>query len=681
MIGTLLNGRYRLDSELGRGGMGVVYRAHDILLERDVAVKVLSKAGLGTEGRARLLHEARSTAQLNHPNIVSIYDAGEDEGTSFIIMELVEHQTLFERKPDSLDEILAITRQICDALEHAHGHGIVHRDLKPENVVITGDGTAKLTDFGLARSMASRITTDGAITGTVFYLSPEQALGQEIDGRTDLYALGVMLYELTAGCLPFTADDPLAVIAQHLHAPVVPPRTYDAEIPPPLDALIVKLLSKQPEDRPASAAEVRQALDDLAGKAVSLQYPELSPLDQLVRGRLVGREREFVEAKALWKQAAAGSGEKRVLLISGEPGIGKTPLVRRIGALAKISGGQVLTGECYADGSAPYAPIAQIIRAALPLLNDHLPHLVLAGLIALSPDLQAHYPNVPPSPPLDPQSEQQRLFESVVALCSALTDRAPLLLVVEDVQWADDGTLFLLRHLARRSRSAKLRLLMVMTYRPAELDEACCLSGVLLDFSRERLAARIKLPRLNRERTRDLLTVMLQEEITDRFLDGIYRETEGNPFFVEEMCKALIEEGKLYRDKERWHWPAMDEVRLPQSVRMAIQSRVSKLPAQAQEVLRLAAIIGREFDFDTLHQASGLDEEGLIDALEAAERAQLIGEVKRAGQEAFAFAHGLTMTTLRESVSGLRRRRLHRRVADTIKALHPDDGPRLEALA
>jgi tetratricopeptide (TPR) repeat protein len=694
MIDTLLNDRYRLDAELGHGGMGVVYRAHDILLKRDVAVKILSKTGLGTEGRARMLREAQATAQLNHPNVVSVYDAGEADGTPYIVMELVDGESLHDRRPEALDEVLAVARQVCAALEHAHAHGIIHRDLKPENVLIARDprtgtiGTAKLVDFGLARSAASRVTSEGTIVGTVFYIAPEQVLGQQIDGRADLYALGVILYELSTGRLPFSGDDPLAIISQHLHAPVVPPRSYNAEIPTPLNALIVQMLGKQPSDRPASAAEVRLALDDLVGKAVPSPVAELSPLDQLVRGRLVGREREFAEAKSLWMQAASASGERRVLLISGEPGIGKTPLVREIRALAEVSGGRVLTGTCYAQGNAPYAPIAQVIREALPLLKADLPDLVLSGLIALAPDLQIQHPEVPPNPPLDPQAEQQRLFESVVTLCGTLTERAPLLLVLEDVQWADGGTLFLLRHLARRSRSAEVRLLIVLTYRDVELGESCCLDDVLIDLDRLRLTARIKLARLDREQTRDLLAVMLQEEISDQFLEGIYRETEGNPFFVEEMCKALIEDGRLVREAGHWHGPAMDQVRLPQSVKMVIQSRVSKLSAQAQATLGLAAVIGREFDFDTLLEAGELDEEALVDALEAAERAQLIAEVKAdivagewAGREVFRFAHKLTVTALRESVSGLRRRRLHRRVADAIKALHPDDSSCLEVLA
>ncbi len=702
MLNTLLNDRYRIEAEVGRGGMGVVYRAWDTLLDRNVAVKLLHSSNLGTEGRARLLHEAQAAARLNHPNIITIYDAGELEGASYIIMELLDGESLYDRRPQTLPEILKVARQICTALEHAHAHGIIHRDLKPENVIITRDGTAKLTDFGLARSMASRITIEGTIMGTVYYLPPEQALGKAIDGRTDLYSFGVMLYELVTGQLPFNADDPLAVISQHLHAPPVPPSSYNSDIPPLLDRLIMQLLQKNPEDRPASAAETKQILAQVLRAPVAaaangvVKLPP-SPLEQLALGRLVGRDRELAEAKTLWKQATLTPGGQHVLFISGEPGVGKTPLMREIKALAEVSGATVLEGECYTSGSAPYAPVTQMMRAALaqragrtpagkiaatlPSFSNH----VLADLITLAPDLQLFYPDVPPNPSYDAQADQQRLFESVTTVCAALAERAPLMLVIEDVHWADSGSLDVVRYLARRSRLNKLPVLIVMTYRDVELDAACCLDDILYDLTRERLAFRLKLNRFDREQTRALLDVMFQEKISAEFLDAIYRETDGNQFFVEELCKALVADGQLYRRDGRWQRPNMGELKLPQSVRGAIQARVGRLPDAAQEALRWAAVIGREFDFGTLKWASEMEEETLIDALEMAERAQLISELKperyarvRAGAETFAFAHALTVTALRESMSAIRRRRLHRQVANALAQQYPDN---YEALA
>jgi predicted ATPase len=277
-----------------------------------------------------------------------------------------------------------------------------------------------------------------------------------------------------------------------------------------------------------------------------------------------------------------------------------------------------------------------------------------------------------------------------MAFCAALSERAPLLLALEDAHWADSGTLALLRHLARHTR--RQRFLLVATYREVELDSTRAFQEVLLDLNRERLATRLKLSRLDRESTCELLAALFDEEITPEFLDGIYRETEGNPFFVEEVCKALVESGELYYEDGRWHWPPdMADVGIPQSVRVAIQSRVGVLPPQVQELLRLAAVLGREFDFDTLAAASdsssgfaqhpelsvrtgqGLDEEALISGLESAEAAQLVQEVSGTGEVTFAFSHGLIPATLVEGVHTLRRRRLHRHAAVAIERLRPED--------
>jgi serine/threonine-protein kinase len=349
---TLLN-RYHLGEVLGQGGMGTVYRAHDTVLERDVAVKLLSATSLGTEGKARMLREARSVASLNHPNIVAVFDAGEaDQGASsgsapFVVMELVEGNNLHEQPPGDLDQIVDISRQLCAALDHAHSNQIIHRDLKPENVLLTEQGAAKLVDFGLARSVSSRLTTEGTIVGTLDYMAPELALAQDFDGRADLY-----------GQLPFMADDPVSIITQHLYAPVVPPRAHNPEIPSSLDTLIVSLMAKEADDRPGSAAEVLVVLDriDLTEEDIA-PAEELSLLDRIVRGRLVGRQHELTEARALWNRAALGEGQ--TLLISGEPGIGKTRLVRELSTEVEVTGGSTLVGGCYAEGGVPYAPFGQ----------------------------------------------------------------------------------------------------------------------------------------------------------------------------------------------------------------------------------------------------------------------------------------------------------------------------------
>ncbi|MGD2040261.1 MAG: protein kinase, partial [Anaerolineae bacterium] len=677
----LLKDRYRLDIELGRGSGSVVYRAHDLVLERDVAVKVLSPAVLGKKGRARLLDEAQAAAKLNHPHIASIYDAGESEGSFFIVCELVEGETLHTYRPHNLAELLAISRQVCAALEHAHSHGIVHRDLKPENILITAEGTVKLSDFGLARPVASRITSDGAITGTVFYLAPELALGQEIDGRADLYALGVILYELTTGRLPFTADEPVAVISQHLHAPVVPPRAREADIPAALDDLIVRLLSKDPQDRPASAAQAEQILSrpDLLEQG-STPPDEIFVLRRIRRGRLVGREEELEQARALWNRTLAGQGQ--ALLISGESGIGKTRLVRELATQVQVLGGRALTGACYAEGGVPYAPFVQIVRQALQgeaAGELALPEFVLVDLLTLAPALRLRYPDLEPAPALDdPLAEQHRLFENVGIFVAAVSRHVPLLLVIEDIHWAQGGSLALLRHLIRHSREE--RVLIVATYRPVEQATAETFHETLLDLRRERLVTVLGLSRLDREQTRQMLAALFAEEITPELRDGIYHETDGNPFFIEEVCKALVESGKVYFQDGRWHRPSVAELGIPRNVRVAIQSRIQALSPSAQATLQLAAILGRQFDFETLITADAgrQGEEALIEAVESALQAQLLEEVSNEGGGTFSFVHTLIPNTLIEGAGALERRRLHRQAAVALEARRPDDW---EALA
>ena len=675
LIDTLLGNRYRVTDEIGQGGMSVVYRAVDTVLDREVAIKVLRKGVMGTEGYTHLMREAKAIAKLNHPNIVSVYDAGETDGSPYIVMELVQGLTLRQLPPVSLDGVIATARHVCAALAHAHSKGIIHRDLKPANVLLDADGVAKLVDFGIARSMASRVTPGGTILGTVLYMAPELALGQDYDGRADLYALGVMLYELTTGRVPFIAEDPLAVISQHLHAPVTPPRAKNDQIPPALDALIVSLMAKDPADRPASADKVLRTLESPSVRDTeAAPFEELSLLQRIERGRLVGREQELELAKETWSQVLSGQGQ--TLLISGEPGVGKTRLAREIATQVEISGGRVLVGASFSEGGAPYSPLKQVVHDVLMVERDDsidLPQPVLADLLALAPELRSRYPKVPDNPPLDPQVEQQRLLESLLIFITTLSAQTPLLLILDDGHWADSGTLLTLNHLARHTR--RQRVMLVITYQEVEMETARPLHEVLLHMSRERLAKHIRLRRLSRTQTEILLAALFDEEITPEFLDSIYDQTEGNPFFIEEVVKALVESGKLYYKDGRWHRPDVRELGIPHTVRVAIQSRVRVLSTAAQETLQLAAVVGRQFDTYTLIQASGLDTDELGDALAEAEQAQLVEELR---EKTFAFVHGLVATTLVDDLSTAELRRLHRQVAAAIENLHPDD---LESLA
>ena len=269
MIGETIS-HYRIIEKLGEGGMGVVYRAEDLSLDRPVALKFLSLRATWTdEDKARFVHEAKAAAALNHPNICTVYEIGEDRGRAFIAMELVEGEDLRARMrhaPLPLDEALATAADIGRGLDAAHRKGIVHRDIKPANIVVTPARTVKITDFGLARvAGAAQLTRTGTTLGTVAYMSPEQARGEQVDGRTDIWSLGVVLYEMLTGRRPFGGDRDMAVIYAILNTDYEPLGQLRAGLPPELEGCVGRMLTKNRDDRYGNAAEVSGDLFAILG--------------------------------------------------------------------------------------------------------------------------------------------------------------------------------------------------------------------------------------------------------------------------------------------------------------------------------------------------------------------------------------------------------------------------------
>lgn len=660
--------RYTLGAMLGRGGMGTVYQARDTLLSRNVAIKFLS-GDITEESRQSLLHEAQSAACLNHPNIVSIYDVGIMQGIPFISMELVEGESLYSHKPGNQDEIIDIALQTCAALKHAHANGIIHRDLKPENIILTSQGRVKLLDFGLARPVASRISRQGGIIGTVFYMAPEYALGKTIDGRADLYSLGVILYELLTGRLPFSGEDPLAIISQHLHAPVVPPSTHQPAAMS-FDSIILRLLAKNPDDRFGSADQVIEALSRLRESMLSMMLPQavdsITQLNQLARGRLVGRRSELSKLLELWSRSQQGC--VHLALLSGEPGIGKTRLANELVVNTHLQGANVLQGGCYEyEATTSYLPFVEALQGwihgqAADTLRDVLGSTA-SELARLAPEIDSKLGPLGQNPPLEPNEERLRLFDNVARLLQTLSAGKGLLLFIDDLHWADQGTLSLLNYILRNLHNE--RVMILAAYREMELGRSHPLAGALVEWNHEHIATRISLDRLTFEDTSSMLATLFgQESVAEDYARLMYAETEGNPFFIEEVVKAQIEQGMIYRESSQWERKDIAELAIPQSVKEAIGQRLRHLSQLCIDILHLASALGKEFDFGELAATCLMDEEKLLDVLDEACQAQLL---RASGGDSFSFTHDKIREVLYEEINPIRRKRLHQHIGEGLE--------------
>src|SRR4051812_30233981 len=288
LIDTVFDGRYKIIRKLGAGGMADVYLAEDQELGRRVAIKILNdRHAADDQFVERFRREAKNAAGLSHPNIVSIYDRGQSDDTYYIAMEYLEGRTLKEllvtRGPTPLPVAIDYARQILAALGFAHQHGIVHRDIKPHNVVVAPDGRLKVTDFGIARSGTSQMTETGSIIGTAQYLSPEQAKGAPVTPASDIYSVGIVLYEMLTGSVPFTGDTPLEIAMKHLSATPLPPSEIRHDVPHELDSIVLRALAKNPEDRYQGSEEMDADLARAArGQAVAPETEEAAT--QVLRG-------------------------------------------------------------------------------------------------------------------------------------------------------------------------------------------------------------------------------------------------------------------------------------------------------------------------------------------------------------------------------------------------------------
>jgi len=499
----------------------------------------------------------------------------------------------------------------------------------------------------LARSRAVR---DGQLVTAVAYMAPEVALGQPADPRTDLYALGAMLYEMLTGRPPFLGDDAVAVLSQHIHTQPLPPSRFEPSVPPALEALVLRLLAKLPADRPASARDVRELLAAIGAGAGPMRAAD-NPLDRLAHGAFVGRERLLVELRTLVEDAIGGRGA--ALFFTGDAGIGKTRTAEEVATYARLRGAAASVGRCHEGEGAPaYWPwkqalaahleagagerVATALGAAQPVLAPLLPELGTGAAEAL-PELEA------------PQA-RFRLFEAVVRLLRVLAAARPLVLVLDDLHRADDASLELLAFVTREIGSE--RVLLVGTFRDAELPPDHVLHGI------GRAGRVVPLAGLREEDVARLIEVVTGDASLIGLARSLHERTGGNPLFVVETVRLLATTGQL-DDSVAEHVP------VPATVRAVIRDRLSALAPATQAALTTAAVLGREFEAPVLALTGGQTSAALLAALDEACVARLIEPVA-ARADRHRFVHVLVRDALYEQIPTAERLRCHELAGEAL---------------
>ncbi|MBI1325726.1 protein kinase [bacterium] len=725
---TLLHERFRIGARLGEGGMGIVYRARDNRDGREVALKLMKGNIVGT-ARRRFEREFRSLAALSHPHCLSVYDYGELAGGPFFTMELFPGQPITSLISRPLADRFEPLLQLTHALDYIHSHAIVHRDVKPSNVMVRlaarGDGTAhfetRLMDFGLAKyyGVSSSLSAEAGFVGTVAYCAPEQVNLDELDHRADLYCLGLVAYELLGGRYAFP-EARLAGMRPLLQAQLnEKPRhlsEVNPEVPAPIAEAVMKYLRKLPRRRPDSAAALRAVIAGYLGidersivSGVSLVElrPRLSVTGFVCRSKEQEAIGDLFQRSLRPSNLADQEVPPSLVVVSGEPGIGKSTVMQEAERIARRHGCQVFEGRCFDGNLSPFQPFVEILRQLIAemrlqerneavvqadddLTGTHvsdMPERALVRLQAIvknyrgellriAPELRKYLPGEAYHQ-VDYGREADYIHRALSALFLEIATIQPICLSFEDLQWADKSSLDLLRHLAaalaeaRRpesDRSTVVPQLIIVASARAGYDQLESLMAQLRD---RRQVHEIRLSLLVESETREMIALRLNclpEELSDDLVARVHQLCGGNPFFVAETVRDWYEKNAISRSDNAWvlSAEAADSTDLPETVRDVMRLRLQGLPPKVQQVINASAVIGVLVEIDCLKEVlPDLSETDVLDAIDMLIPRRVFRETGNAGR--VEFVHDLLREMPLADMTASRRRSLHRRVGELLE--------------
>lgn len=710
MLGEI--NHYRIIEELGRGGMGIVYKAEDTRSGRPVALKLISpELAADLKTKKKFFREARLASSLQHPNICTVHEIDEtDEGDLYISLDYYEGSTLkviISRGDAPLDLLLNYGGQIASGIASAHEKGIIHRDIKPGNIMVTHDGLVKILDFGLAK-LANKdgSTTSGRALGTLSYISPEQAIGKKVDHLTDIWSLGVVLYEMFTGQLPFSHEFDAAVIYSILDTSPFPPSEIREDVPEELERVIYRCLRKKKEERLQSATElmqelnrIRASLKAVTGNRESTQSTSVAPFkhkvtdesvkpktsslsEWKVQSSMVGREKETDTLNYYLMRLIQGEGF--IVNVTGEAGIGKSRLVAEFLQKKEVSRTVVLEGRAVSEGqNLGFHPLIEIIRnlAEIDEADDEPQALIkleksirkycpgdadeVYPFIATMMGMTLAGPEKERIVNIEGEGLEKLILKNFRTLISGAANLHPLIILIEDLHWADQSTIGLLKSLYRLAQDHPILFLNV--FRPGFEETGNRIRESIRDRY-EKYQTEIVLDPLDEQQSDILIRQLLLSAIPPSGITGLIKQkVEGNPFFLEEVIRSMIEEGIIMQEGRQVIFTKRTvSLFIPESIQELLITRIDKLEEDIQQLIRLAAVIGRQFYDIVLREVAGdeLDVDGILDQLM---QIQMVRKRVRLGEVEYLFKHALIQQAVYESLLPDTRKEMHLKVAASIE--------------
>jgi serine/threonine protein kinase/signal transduction histidine kinase/Tfp pilus assembly protein PilF len=701
MIAEIINGRYRVLEKIGEGGKSVVYKTRDLHHGRNVALKLMKDQATSTyiEDLIRFKKQIQIMSNLDHPNIIKVYGEDEYHTVPFIVMELLEGEVLSNLLSDPaifpVNEAVSIIKQTAKALKFVHNNGIIHRDIKPGNIFIVRNNAAlqvKLLDFGIAWIVElGAVKEVKEIAGTFGYMSPEATgmLDKRIDERSDLYSLGVVFYHLLTGEAPFKGDEINRILHQQVALNPVKPRKINHEIPSVLEAIVMKLLNKDPDMRYQSAGGLISDLEKYERGECEF---EVAGNDQKVKityqTRLVGRDQEIEKIKNRFDMVTKGKGS--FCLIAGEAGAGKSRLVEEIKRFVYEQNGIFLKGRCLNyENKFPYQPFKDTIdeylnklkiydNAGLAEEKRRIKDLLgdLSGLVVkLNPRFEQFLGPVKEVVPLESERENQRFLMTLTEFFYHLTGSVGCVLFLDDLQWADESSFNLLEELLRKVENSNL--LIIGTYRDNEIKKGHRIEKIIEIAQMKKTGFEsIRLQPLAQENIKEFIHYILGENVQDidslsRF---IFNKSSGNPFFTINMIRELVEKKILFWDNKKWQQDSEKLFKVPisNSLLDIILQRVNILTDHQKDLLVTGAVIGREFEIELLYKLTALSKTEVVEMIDDFIGMQLLERSAQNGSRII-FVHDRIRDAFYHTISAEERKRIHWQIAVAIEEMNRDN--------